>query len=332
MDSLKKLKEQLITFSRTRLNINLKAADKFCCISVDNESFSIACMNLANSRPELILLEAVPFPANGFVATLTEYVKRHQLEGVTCSWILAPDKYQLLTLDELPVKAEEFQSAIRWQIKKLLSFPVENAFIDSFPVPPAFVSNPKKMITVVATQASYIQPLAEKINESGLNLTTIDIQELGLRNITALFEQDDLSTTLIYLQEKGSELIITRQKLFYFLRRLDWNFEYLSNNVQEQENINHYLDKLALEIQRSFDYFQSQWHAPAPTRTLIVSLNPNILDIAAYLSQRLRFPIANLNLNEVMLSKLKLTSALEYEFLPIIGGVLRTETSHATAD
>jgi MSHA biogenesis protein MshI len=303
--------------------------DAFCCLRFGEKSLSFVYLRSELGRPEIQLMEALPCDPSNPLEELKDFVEKNNLQGIDCSWMLQPDKYQLVSLEELPVKPEEFQAAVRWQVKKLLSFPTENAFIDSFPVPPPQMANPKKMITVVAAQASYIQPLALQIVNSGLNLKVIDIPEMGLRNITSLYEQDDLSTALIYLQEKSSELLITRNKTFYFSRKLEWSFEFLTRDMSSQEVINRYLDRLALEIQRSFDYFQSQWRAKPPSRVLIVSLSPEVLDIAAYLTQRLRFPVQNLDLNTVMLSKPVLTNSLECQYLPLIGGALRNEVADA---
>ncbi|MES2218510.1 MAG: hypothetical protein V4501_08855 [Pseudomonadota bacterium] len=330
MDSIKYLKDKLILFSQQTFKRRLQARDALFCIEFGTNSFSAAYIRSDAGRPELELIESVPCDITKPLPALTEFVKKNQLEGVNCSWLLKADKYQLITLDELPVKPEEFQSAIRWQIKKLLTFSVDDAFIDSFQIPPPEIPNPKKMITVVAAQASYIQPIAEQIAESGLNLTTIDIQELALRNVMTMFETNEMGTALVYLQEKSSDIIFSRQHQFYYLRRLDWSFEKLANNYQSQDVINQYLQKLALEVQRSFDYFQSQWRLPAPNHVLMVSLNPKLLDIAAYMTQRLRFPVEDINLNKVLLSKVELTSNLESQFLSVIGGALREETSHAT--
>jgi MSHA biogenesis protein MshI len=333
MDSIKHLKEKLLAFSQRTLKRRRQSSGALCCIEFLSKEFLFAYITSENGQSELQLVETIPCDVNNPLPALLAFVKNNELEGVECSWLLTSDKYQLITLDELPVKPEEFQSAIRWQIKKLLSFPADTAYIDFFPVPVAQITNPKKMITVVAAQADYIQKISEQIIESGLNLTTIDIQELGLRNITALYEKhDDATTALVYLQEKNSDLIITRQKAFYFSRRLDWNFQNLANNFENPENINSYLQKLALEIQRSFDYFQSQWRLPPPARVLIVTLNPNVLDIAAYMSQRLRFKVENLHLSTVLASKFELTSAIESQYLPVIGGVLRNEIDYATTD
>ena len=332
MDSIKHLKAKFIAFTRRTLANHAQSNNALFCLEFGNSGFTCAYVTTTLGKPRLEFLETVACDVTKPLPVLSEFVKSHNLTGVNCSWLLKADKYQLINIDELPVKAEEFQAAVRWQIKKLLSFSVDNAFIDSFPVPRAQIPNPKKMITVVAAQADYIQGLAEQIAASGLQLTTIDIQELALRNVAAMYETKDLSTAVVYLQEKNSDIIFTRQEEFYFLRRLDWSFEKLANNFENQESLNLYLQKLALEVQRSFDYFQSQWRMPPPSHVYMVSLNPNVLDIAAYMSQRLRFPIENINLTRVLPSRMPLTSDLESQYLSVIGGALRQETSYAPAN
>jgi MSHA biogenesis protein MshI len=330
MDSIKYLKEKLQQISTLGMTATARS-DAFCCIGLDWRGITLAYLRKINGKAELQFLETVPCDQNNPIVDLWSLVKKHNLEGVNCSWVLNPSQYQLLSYDELPVKDEEFQSAVRWQIRKLLPFPIDDAYIDSFAIPPAQITNPKKMIMIVAAQRSIIHPLALQISESGLNLTSIDIQELALRNITALYEKDDTTTALLYLQEKAGELIISRHKLFYFSRRLDWNFDFLTKSTLDHDTINAYLDKLSLEIQRSFDYFHSQWRIPAPARVLIVSLNPEILDVASYLSQRLKVQVSNLDLNELLASKTKLTQTQVFQYLPVIGGVIKDEIDYATA-
>ncbi len=331
MYSINYLKEKFEKIAKISL-INPARDDAFCSIGVTTTGFTLACLRKDKTKTELDFIENVVCSPSTFMMELWGIVKKHNLDGVNCSWVLNPSQYQMLIYDELPVKEEEFQSAIRWQIRKLLPYPIDDALIDSFPIPPAQISNPKKMIMIVTAQASYIQPIASQISESGLNLSSIDIQELALRNINSLYEKDDGSTALLYLQEEASQLIITRQKLFYFSRHLDWNFNSLTQASVNQENVATYLDKLALEVQRSFDYFQSQWRYPAPTKVLVASLSADVLDIASYLAQRLRLQALNLNLHEVLPAKHKLSRSLEFQHLSIIGGVLRDELEYVSTN
>ncbi len=185
---------------------------------------------------------------------------------------------------------------------------------------------------VAIAQASLLKTFALQIHESGMNLASIDIPELGFRNINALFENDESSTALIYIQEKSTNLVISRQKTLYLTRRLDWGLDVLLSQQADEEASHHYLDVLALEIQRSFDYYQSQWRTLVPSRVLLAPVKSSAVDIAAYLSQRLSIKVQNLNLNEVLSSDINLDFDLQNRSLAIIGGALHKEISAHAAN
>lgn len=329
MDSFNRLKDFVGNLSELALRKKERVYDGIFSMMLTTEGLCYAYVKHNKETFELQAANTVPYTLKDLGKVLTYLDNQYNLSNAACSWLLTSDKYQLLQVEDLPVPPEEFQSAIRWQIKKLLSYAVDDAFIDRFTIPPAQTTNPKKYIQIVAAQASYIQPIAEIIIESGLNLTTIDIQELSLRNITSLFENDDKGTALVYLQEKTSIITISKQKLFYFSRKLDWSLEVLTT-ADTLEQAHEYFDKLALELHRSFDYFQGQWRQGAPTRILVAPVVATAIDIAAYLSQRLSLTIQTLNLNSVMRSKITLDANTQGKYLPLIGAALRKENTYAT--
>ncbi|MDR3477049.1 MAG: hypothetical protein P4M14_03370 [Gammaproteobacteria bacterium] len=334
MDRLRYIKEKLgldalfSTHSKT-------VRDDFCCVSILPSGFSIVKTDPATNgeKIKLSLREYIACNRTNLAEALAAEVAKHKLDGINCTWILPPENYQLLLIEKLPVPDAEFQAAVRWKIKDLITFPIEDTVIDSFDLPSSNISSAKKNIMVAVSSLSYLQPLAEIINDSGLNLTTIDINELALRNISSLYEQDDNSVALIYLQEKSSKIIVTRQKTFYFSRRLDWGTQLVSDASQDPDITDRNIDKLSLEIQRSFDYFQSQWRLPAPTKILLAPETSPAIDIKSYLIKRLTTVVQDLDLNNLLDCQPLLDKNQQGQFLPLIGGALREETNtHATAD
>ncbi len=304
-------------------------APGICSIGIISQQLCLAYARHDNGKPELQFIEIYPFSKNAeFSQILNAAVKKHQLEGVSCTWVLPPERYQSILLDALPVAESEFQSAIRWKLKGILQYPETDVVIDSFPVPLQKTHDPRKMIVIVAAQISFLQPYANKIRESGLHLKTIDIQELALRNITSQYENDEKTTALIYLRESGSELIITSQKELYFHRHLDSK---LSTINQADEHANPELDKAALELQRSFDYYQSQWRQPAPARVILATAGLAGDFIAKYLTSRLALPIQTFDIRSLIKSKQELSTEEQGRYLPVIGGLLREESAQHVA-
>lgn len=300
-----------------------------CCISLDSQKITLTYVVYTGSKPELKVVSSVPYDANNLIPVLTELVKQHQLEAVTCSWMLSPEHYQFLSQEALPVSENEFQAAIRWKIKELISFPIDDATIDHFALPASKTQSSKPMNVIIVSRTSYLHSMIEQFTQCGLTIGVIDIPELGYRNISALYEKDEASTALIHIKAKNTNLIITRQKEFYFSRRLEFG----SASFEGYEgNLAHLLDALALEIQRSFDYFQSQWRYVAPSRVLLsIPKLPVEVDLPAELSQRLAVVVSLLDITQVVATAIPLDTTLQNVAIPVIGGALRDEGGQSAA-
>jgi len=272
---------------------------EICSLSIDNNFIQICYINNATTPPELKVFDSVPYPPDAFGATLTKLVNKHRLTDKNCHWILPTGKYQLLLLEELPVTDAEFQSAIRWKVKELIKFPIEDALIDTFKLPQAKIPGSKSTMMVAITQLSYLNQFTHFIHQSGLKLTEVTIPELSLKNITSLYEEAGSSTALIYLQDKSTSIIISNDKTFYLTRKLDWGLDKLSVPVT-QETPNPFIDQLALELQRSLDYYQSQWRTFLPSRILLASAGLTAAEIPGYLSTRLGIQVQPLVFSEMV--------------------------------
>ncbi len=328
MDSIEFLKDKMSWIKLLKFKSPAARAG-LCCISITPQGFTLTYTLHKANQTELILCESVACNPKDFETVLTELVKEYQLIGTKCIWMLQPEEYLLFTMEELPVSAEEFQAAIRWKIKKLLPYSVDDAVIDSFAVPVPLITNPKKNITVVVSQSSHLNPVATQLNNAGLNLNSIDIPELGLRNIMSLYETKDSSTALVYLRDKNSLLLISRENEFYLSRRLDLDLKGLLNATEDSLSDN--LDRLALQLQRSFDYYHSQWRRPIPDKLLIVSPQAMSATTQTQLGERLSIAVIEVDLNDKLICKNKLTFEQQCNALPVIGGALRIEMKlHAT--
>jgi len=296
----------------------------FCCITFLPQEVALAYVMPVSGIPQLQFCDSFTFSKPSAIKpALAELVKKYHLEGVACSWMLQSHHYQLLLTESLPVTQAEFQSAIRWKIKDSVPFPIEEAVIDSFPIPSQKSVGAENKIIVIVARESYLSSFARTLQECQLRLTTVDIPEMALRNITALYEQDEKTTALIYLQEHQNELIISKQKQLYFPRRLEVEYEHFDPSIATDKEINTYISRLSLEIQRSFDYFQTQWRNPSPSRIFLATTKFSAEKIAEYLSQNLSLPVKPLNLDDVLSSKQKLTLAEQGKYLTVIGGALR---------
>lgn len=313
-------KDYVIDFvSQTQSTVAASFTSELVCITIRLKEFSLMHARINGGKILVDSLETYPY--DNLQAELSVALRKSDFKLTPCIWVLQPEEYQLILTDSLPVVESEFQSAARWKLKDFIRFPKEDAVFDHFAMPKSPV-DPVNKIMVVATRLSYLQSKVELMTECGLDVNYIDIPELSYRNFTANYEEDGSSTILINLQEKQTQLIITCQKQIFFNRLLNFGLEMNKKNPdldEHQKNI----DRLGLEIQRSSEYFQSQWRMPFPTRHFIIPTTIISGDEAIYLSQRLNADIKMINVSEVLEIKKELDLAQQQKYFTLFGEAFR---------
>ena len=126
--------------------------------------------------PRLELLESVQCEEGAQQArVLQDLVKRHRLTSAPCVVALNPGDYSLLQVEAPQVDARELKSAIRWRVKDLIDFPIDDAVIDVFDIPGQNQPGRAKMMYVVAARTRLLQKQIDLIEASRLTLSAIDI-------------------------------------------------------------------------------------------------------------------------------------------------------------
>ncbi|MCH1930238.1 pilus assembly protein PilM [Shewanella sp. A25] len=167
--------------------------------------------------------------------------------------LLAHGRYQLLVADKPSVDEAELAQALIWSIKDMVTIPVPQIHLDYFESP-----LPSNKLSVVVVEKDKLMKLVQAINELGLSILGISIEELAMTNLFT----DDAQARLVVSHNPGSELMLTvvKEGQLYMQRRVRGFTEL---NKAEVDELNYGLaDNLSLEIQRSMDYFESQLRQP----------------------------------------------------------------------
>lgn len=290
-----------------------------CCIQLTSNELSLIHIDKHDNQFELLATETFKFDKlESLPLVLSGVNSKYELAHIPTFVVLPFDAYQLFILDAMPVPDNELNQALSWRIKSLINYPITDAVIDYFTIPAKKAAPDNPMIGAVVTQKSWLKQLINIIESSGLALTTIDIPELSLRNLTSLYETDDKSTALIYFTEKFVILNITRHKKLYFSRRIE---------LEADDNNGSRYEKLGLEVLRYFDYFQTQWRFAVPTRILIAYLNPETENQAKSLSDYLLTPVQTFSLKDIFFDE-KSKNVIEHQYLIPFGSALRQEEQH----
>lgn len=268
--------------------------------------------------------------------TLQELVKQHALSGANCVSVLEPGSYQLLQVEAPDVDATELKAAVRWRVKEFIDFHIDDAAIDVFEMPSQGPRARARIMYAVAARNPLIMQRVELLQGVGLNLQTIDITELALRNIAQLLPEDEGGVALLQLSAGEGMITLTRQATLYLARNLDVGALQLGTGggggvstdnlaLAPQSNRERAFETIMLEVQRSFDYYESNF-GQAPIKNLIIGpLAEPHDELAEYAASHLGVKARALDLNTVLKSRTPLDSMLQANCISAIGAALRLE-------
>lgn len=242
-----------------------------------------------------------------------------------CGTMLSGGEYQLLMVDAPNVPPEELKTAVRWRLKDMLDFHIDDATIDvlDIPVDTSAASRGHSMFAIAARNA-LIQSRQALFGEAKLDLNVIDIPEMAQRNISALLETEGRGLAMLSFDADGGLLTITYKAELYLSRRIDVTLAQLVERDSERQQAQ--FDKITLELQRSLDHFDRQF---SYVNVLKLMLAPTGAEgLHEHLASNLYMPVEAMTLDDVFdLSKtpeLQDIAQQQRFFLPL-GAALRYE-------
>ncbi len=253
-------------------------------------------------------------------AVLQQFVTEQALQGVPCSYVLAPGEYGLNLVEEPAVSKVEVAKALRWVLRDLVNFPIDDAIIDTFELPFLRAKDNTKMIYAASMRKEMIPKIEAFIGPSALVLKFIDIPELILKNVVNLHPQEMKGCALLYLGPKHGKLILSRNQQLCITRSFELKSDELGKDSARDSKI---LDALSLEIQRSYDYIGSVFRQNIPN---VILLAPTLTDrkiVQESFKSSLGAEIYFLKLSELLTFEKPITDEEEAEILLAAGAVLR---------
>ena len=247
-----------------------------------------------------------------------------RLKHANCTTLLPEPNYQLLLTEAPRVPADELLTALRWQVKDLLDTPLDETTLETFPAPATADISMADLIYVLAAPNQAIQAHADLLADAGINLQTIDIQEMALRNIIMLAQEANQVTALLWLKPADGHLMIVHDSNIYLNRTIDIGLNEFSNSNDH----NHLIDTLALEIERSLDYYQSRYHI-GPVSKLLLSpgIDNACPDLPMIIVSALNLETCTLDFDDYLDHPQEMPETWQQSFFISIGAALRQEAA-----
>ncbi|MEO7031312.1 MAG: pilus assembly protein PilM [Herbaspirillum sp.] len=258
---------------------------------------------------------------------LERLAKELHVERHACTTLLAADEYQLLLVDAPNVPADELKTAIRWRLKDMLDFHVDDATIDVLDVPPDQAAPARNhSMYVVAARNQVIADRQALFTTAKIPLSVIDVPEMAQRNVSALLEPPGRGVALLSFGPEGGLLTVTFNGELYLSRRMDVHIEQLLDGDAGQQNACR--ERITLELQRSLDHLDRQYHFITLGKLVLAPMGSAGSILRDYLAANLYLPVETLDLTQIFdcsaVSELRQVDVQQRYFLAL-GAALRLE-------
>jgi MSHA biogenesis protein MshI len=241
-----------------------------------------------------------------------------------CSTLLRPGDYQLLLVEALNVPKAELKSAMRWRVKDMIDYHIDDATIDVLDIPSeaSGVSRGHMMYAICARNDT-IQACIKTFQDARIPLSVIDIPETAQRNLAALYEEEGRGLALVYFGEDWGLLTINFGGELFLARRMEIGLKQLAapNDLARQDA----LDRVALELQRTFDHFDRQFHH-VPVGKLLVAPMPQDLGLKELLAKNVTLQVEDMDLRgKLEFGPAEPDAATQWRLFHHFGAALRHE-------
>ena len=149
----------------------------------------------------------------------------------------------------------------------------------------------------VAARNDVIAATVKPFNDADIPLEVIDIPELAQRNLAHRCEEEGRGLAFLGFDDSGGLLTMTCGGELYQYRRIEIPLASFANAGPQQRQ--GFYDRIVLELQRSLDHFDRQFHHVAVSRVMVSPL-PGADDLQDYLAANLDLPVAMLDLSQAM--------------------------------
>jgi MSHA biogenesis protein MshI len=276
------------------------------------------------ARPAVKL--AAAFAGALDAALLDKVAKETQAAGYRCTTVLASGDYQMITVESPNVAREELKPALRWKLKDVLDFPVDDATFDVLDIPVDGATGRAHSVFAVAARNAIVKARQQLFTDAKLPLEAIDIPEMAQRNMAALVEPEGRGVAMLAFGEDGGLLTVTWRGELYLARRIDVTLAQLLDEDHDRKHAS--FDKIALQLQRTLDGFERQFSFINVAKLVLAPSGATGFD--EYLSSNLYTKVETLDLASVfdLAAAPQLAgAAAQQRFFVTLGAALRGEAA-----
>ncbi len=293
-------------------------------IAVDEDGVRMAHVDRAGGGRAQVTDWAV-LSRQDYDADFEKLAKDRDMQRYPCSTLLRLGEYQMLLVDAPSVARDELKSAIRWKVKDMLDYHIDDATIDVLEIPanPGTGAKNASMYAVVARN-DVVRREIKQFEQAGIALTIIDIPEMAQRNIADRVANPATAAAMLFFDETGGLLTLSHGGELYGTRRLEVSSRQLLEADAERRG--YYVERIATEVQRSADHFDRQYSG-LQIGELLLAPHEDSANLAEELSPNFDMPVRDVGLTEIFdfAGEPPHDALAQQKLFHVLGAALRTE-------
>jgi MSHA biogenesis protein MshI len=257
-------------------------------------------------------------------AELQQAAKQYELGRYRCATLLRPAEYQLLMVDAPSVPREELKAALRWRVKDLLEYHIDDATMDVLDIPVDKEAPGKShYMYAVAAKNAIVQGQIAQFERADIALQVIDIPETAQRNIAELYETANRGVGMLTFDHAGGLFTLSFEGELYLARRLDVTWPQLVA-AREDQRLS-YFERIGVELQRALDHFERQYRDITLSELLLGPM-PEDIGLLAFLRSQLYLPPRQIDLADALeFVGADMGVENQWQLLHVLGAALRVE-------
>lgn len=243
-------------------------------IDLNDDGFGVAVIEeRVGAPPRVTAARWFPIgPQQGRAARLAEAAAACDAHGLAVVATLPHASYSLVQLEAPDIPEAELAEAMRWRIKDLIDFPVEEAVVDLVHLPPSNRAGAQPLLYVVVARERDVASVARDLQAAGLDIAAVDIAEMAVRNLSLHLDRPARPRAYLHMQPGQTLIEIVDGERIFLSRRVQQEFDADADPVVLRAQ----LENLALEVQRSLDYFESQYALGPADKLSVLACAPRL--------------------------------------------------------
>jgi Tfp pilus assembly PilM family ATPase len=303
---------------------NKKIQPGWMAISTDTDAIRLAHVERPALGKPRVDRWGIVKAGEGDGAQLRKAAEAYGLDRYRCATLLHPAQYQLLMVDAPNVPREELKSAMRWRVKDLVDYHIDDAAMDVLDIPvDANVPGKSHYMYAVVAKNETVQGQTAEFEQARIPLQVIDIPETAQRNIAELYETAERGVGLLTFDRAGGLFTLSFKGELYLARRLDLTWSQLAGSSGSQRQT--YFERIAVELQRSLDHFERQYQNITLSELLLGPM-PEDSGLHAFLRSQFDLPLRQIDLADALeFGADAIDADKQWQLFHVLGAALRLE-------